>query len=161
MLWIDDLKRQRINMSFVPDELRAKAALFEERQKVYGENYRKIGPIMEILGIKELPDASAHGRFSLFVQLVTKITRYAESFNRGGHDDSLDDIAVYAMMLKELDWEARITSLESDYPEKDAPEEETATLNLNLSTGACPHGYHTPAACPYCSLLKKGPEKTK
>lgn len=90
-------------MSYVPEQLRAKAALYEERNALYGDNYKKFGPIMELLGIKELKSASDHGRFAIFVQIVAKVTRYAENFHRGGHDDSLDDIAVYSMMLKELD----------------------------------------------------------
>jgi hypothetical protein len=43
----------------------------------------------------------------VFVQIVGKLTRYAEQFTSGGHEDSLDDTAVYSMMMKELDLEAK------------------------------------------------------
>jgi hypothetical protein len=42
-------------------------------------------------------------RLGVFVQVLSKVSRYAENFNRGGHDDSLLDMAVYAAMLRELD----------------------------------------------------------
>jgi hypothetical protein len=93
----------------VPDDLRAKAKLYEERNKLYGDNYKRFGPIMMLLfptGI-ELVSADDHNRFGIFVQIVAKVTRYAEQFAKGGHDDSLDDTAVYSMMLKELDTELR------------------------------------------------------
>lgn len=91
---------------FVVKELEGKAALFQQRHAVYGDNYKRFGPVMtmlldgQALSTRSMRDMS---RLGLFVQLVSKITRYGENFNRGGHADSLDDIAVYAMMLKEID----------------------------------------------------------
>lgn len=90
---------------FVVRELNAKADIYRERNKLYGDNYKRFGVIMATLfpnGLT-LRSVADFNRFGILVQLVAKETRYAENFTRGGHDDSLDDTAVYAMMLKELD----------------------------------------------------------
>jgi len=92
----------------VPDLLRDAAKIYEERNKMYGSNYKRFGPIMQMLfpdGLR-LKSADDFNRFGIFVQVVAKITRYAENFTRGGHADSLDDMAVYGMMLRELDQDA-------------------------------------------------------
>jgi hypothetical protein len=96
-------------MSFVAKELAAKARLYEERNKIYGDNYKRFGMIMSLIlegQSLDATDAQQMNRLGILVQLVAKMTRYGENFERGGHDDSLDDLAVYAMMLKELDREA-------------------------------------------------------
>lgn len=97
-----------IHSRFVPRELAAKADMYAERNKIYGDNYKRHGPIMAlIMATQQLnpADPKDMARFGIFTQIVAKVTRYGENFNRGGHDDSLDDISVYAMMLKELDSE--------------------------------------------------------
>jgi hypothetical protein len=49
--------------------------------------------------------------------MVSKITRYANCWS-SGHDDSLDDLSVYTMMLRELDGEAfESTSLKAPLQE--------------------------------------------
>jgi hypothetical protein len=91
---------------FVVQQLESKARIYEERNKLYGDNYKRFGPIMKMLLANQSlnpADADQMNRLGVFTQLVSKVTRYAENFTRGGHDDSLDDLAVYAMMLKELD----------------------------------------------------------
>lgn len=93
-------------MPYVASELVDKAKLFAQRAAVYGNNFVRFGPIMaQLMATQKLDPTSEKdmARFGIFVQVVSKVTRYAENFNRGGHDDSLDDIAVYAMMLKALD----------------------------------------------------------
>lgn len=93
-------------LPYVADELVSKAKLFAQRAALYGNNYVRFGPIMaQLMATQKLDPTSEKdmARFGVFVQVVSKITRYAENFNRGGHDDSLDDIAVYAMILKALD----------------------------------------------------------
>lgn len=90
---------------FVPAKLRECAALYEERNKVYGDNYLKFGVVMaEIFpnGIT-LNTAEDFNRFGIFVQKVSKLTRYASQYENGGHDDSLLDDSVYSIMLLELD----------------------------------------------------------
>lgn len=98
----DDMEQK-----YVPTQLREKAVLYEERNRLYGDNYKRFGPVMKLLFPNGVPLATEddHNRFGIFVQIVAKVTRYAENFERGGHDDSLDDLAVYSMMLKELDRE--------------------------------------------------------
>jgi hypothetical protein len=92
-------------MKKVPDMLRDAAAIYEERNKLYGDNYKRFGYIMKELFPQGLslrgPDD--FNRLGIFVQMVSKLTRYAENLTRGGHADSLDDLAVYSMMLQELD----------------------------------------------------------
>ena len=85
--------------------LRDAAGIYEQRSKIYGDNYKRFGAIMEILFPNGLTLIlmEDHNRLAIFVQLVAKLTRYAENFARGGHKDSLDDIAVYSQMLSELD----------------------------------------------------------
>lgn len=91
---------------YVAAELKAKAVLFNERAALYGDNYKRFGHIMkQLLHVQMLDPMDPHtmNRLGIFVQIVSKITRYGENFTAGGHNDSLDDIAVYAMMLKHLD----------------------------------------------------------
>lgn len=89
----------------VPEMLRDAAGIYEERNKLYGDNYKRFGPVMQLL----FPDGLVlktpedHNRFGVFVQVVAKVTRYAENFTAGGHPDSLDDLTVYSQMLQELD----------------------------------------------------------
>ena len=93
----------------VPEMLRECAAVYEERNKLYGDNYKRFGEIMHLLfpqGIG-LMGKDDHNRFGILVQVVAKLTRYCEQFEKGGHDDSLLDMANYATMLRELDGELK------------------------------------------------------
>src|SRR6187399_3181485 len=75
-----------------PDKaLTVAAKTYKERHRVYGDNYLKIGPVMEAMFGEDfgLNGAEDHARFQMFVQLVTKLTRYAHNFHNGGHADSL------------------------------------------------------------------------
>lgn len=98
---------------FVPKTLRDAAKIYEERNALYGDVYKRFGSVMLALfpeGVYRTPvgDVEAHvNRYGLLVQIVGKLMRYCSNFEKGGHDDSLDDLAVYAIMLKELDTEAR------------------------------------------------------
>lgn len=85
--------------------LHAAADIFEERNKVYGDNFLHFGKTMAGIfprGLK-LETEEEFNRFCIFVQVVSKATRYGQSFKRGGHQDSLDDISVYSQMLAEID----------------------------------------------------------
>jgi hypothetical protein len=101
-------------MITVPDMLRESAETYEERNRLYGDNYKRFGPIMALLFPKgiELISDDDQNRFGVFVQIVSKLTRYAENFRVGGHDDSLLDMTVYATMLRELDMEAKARILD-------------------------------------------------
>jgi len=89
---------------YVPDQLRTKAELYAIRNTLYKDNYKRFGAAMvEMLGAIELKTPADYNRMGLLVQIVNKVSRYAQMFKEGGHDDSLDDLSVYAMMLKEID----------------------------------------------------------
>lgn len=93
----------------VTDRLLDAAQIYDERNVLYGDNYKRFGFIMAALfpnGITLLT-IDDHNRFALFVQIMAKTTRYANQFEAGGHADSLDDLAVYAQMLAELDEELK------------------------------------------------------
>lgn len=90
-----------------PAFLRDAAKIYEERNKLYGDNYKQFGKWANELFPNGLVVSGEEewNRLGIFVQIMSKLSRYAQNFNRGGHEDSLDDMAVYAMMLKELDRE--------------------------------------------------------
>lgn len=82
------------------------ARLYEERNRLYGSDYYEHGNLMMALfpphGIT-LTDESEFVRYNLFKQMAAKLARYAKNFFKGGHKDSLKDIAVYSQMLVEID----------------------------------------------------------
>ena len=92
----------------VSEELRKMAETFEERQSIYGDNYKEFGYIFDHLmkldptgGLPESP--TDYARLGVLVQIVGKLTRYCANFSKGGHEDSLHDLSVYAAMLQDLD----------------------------------------------------------
>ena len=93
----------------VPERLRNAANLYEERNKLYKDNYKHFGRIMAALFPEGLTVQSPDdwNRVGLFVQVVGKITRYPAQWKEGGHPDSLDDVSVYSQMLAEVDDEIR------------------------------------------------------
>lgn len=102
-------------MMDLPDPNKADAILdlasktYRERHAVYGDNYKVVGEVMKALfpdGI-DLKTVDDHNRFHLFMLQIVKITRYANNFEAGGHEDSQLDISVYAAMLVEVDREVR------------------------------------------------------
>ena len=44
-------------------------------------------------------------RLHLIVMMMSKLSRYAATTLKGGHVDSLNDLAVYAMLARECDME--------------------------------------------------------
>ena len=81
------------------------AETFRGRNAVYGNNYLKVGAVMAALfpdGIL-LQTQDDHNRFHIFMLAVVKLTRYVENWQRGGHEDSAVDMAVYAAMLADID----------------------------------------------------------
>ena len=96
-------------MKTVPEMLREAAATYEERNKLYGDNYLNFGVAMKGMFPRALTLDSVEdwNRIGVLVQVVSKVTRYAQSFEKGGHDDSLLDVAVYSQMLRELDLMAK------------------------------------------------------
>lgn len=92
----------------VPKMLAQLGSIYEERGKVYGDNYKQFGVAMMGMFPRGLTLNSVEdfNRFGIFVQMISKMTRYGQAFQKG-HADSLDDTAVYSMMLQELDAEMR------------------------------------------------------
>jgi len=91
----------------VPTSLVELADLYRQRNDVYGDDYKQHGHIMKALfeyGV-HLHSPSDFNRYAILQNIVTKLNRYLASWEKGGHADSLDDISVYAQMLKELDHE--------------------------------------------------------
>lgn len=84
------------------------AEIYRERNLVYGDNYRNVGKIMAVLfpaGLNLITEDD-HNRFHLFFLEIVKITRYAQNFGKGGHEDSQLDLSVYAAMMVEVDRDA-------------------------------------------------------
>lgn len=85
----------------VPDLLRAAARTFEERNRIYGSNYKMVGPMMKVLfpdGVP--PDLVTTHRFHLFELILVKLSRFAISGL--SHQDSIRDLTVYAAMVEAL-----------------------------------------------------------
>lgn len=88
----------------VVENLQAGAETFRQRASQYGPSHIIFGGVMDQMfpqGLEIKPgDTFSYIRLGLFVQIVSKLTRYAESLAAGGHKDSAHDIMVYAAMLE-------------------------------------------------------------
>lgn len=78
------------------------AETHNERYKVYGNNFLHMGTVLmgmfpEGLALKTADDFN---RFNLFIQVVGKMSRYAQNLDKGGHIDSAHDACVYSAMLQ-------------------------------------------------------------
>lgn len=85
------------------------ATIYSERRNVYGDNYKRVGAVMNAFfpaGVT-LKNEEDQLRYELFISCVVKMSRYAENFYRGGHHDSLVDNSVYSAMLAAVDEELR------------------------------------------------------
>lgn len=84
--------------------LREGADTYEQRNKLYGDNYKVFGHTM--LGIfphgVTLNTIDDWNRMGILIQCAAKLTRYGQTFHSGGHRDSALDLSVYAAMLTEL-----------------------------------------------------------
>jgi hypothetical protein len=101
---LKDLMKNKIFLT-VPDRLNQLGKLFKKRGEIYGDNYHHFGTVLSGLfpnGL-HLQTEEEHNRYALFLQLVHKLSRYANTIKTGGHKDSLDDFAVYSQMLAEFD----------------------------------------------------------
>lgn len=98
-------------MSRTPAELLQQSVnTFKERGAVYGNDYERFGRIMKAIFPGGFYFNSAAGditqtwtRMNYLIMIINKVARYAENFEKGGHDDSLNDISVYAAMLRHID----------------------------------------------------------
>tara|TARA_R110000751_G_scaffold8688_4_gene33778 strand:+ start:3429 stop:3749 length:321 start_codon:yes stop_codon:yes gene_type:complete len=87
--------------------LKGLAKIFIDRSKLYKDGYTRNGEILKALFPKGIDQNNEDdlNRYVLVVYMVTKMVRYADNFEKGGHEDSLDDLAVYAQILNSLDLE--------------------------------------------------------
>lgn len=81
------------------------ADTFRERNAIYGDNYLDWGRVMKHLhpeGINLDGSIKQWNRIGLWVQVISKLTRYAQHFDQP-HNDSIHDAMVYLAMLQEVD----------------------------------------------------------
>ena len=92
----------------VPERLRALADLYEKKNEEYGDAYKNMDSLAMGMGLSALqgPNEERYitwDRLAILCVMMYKMQRYAARIYDGGHSDSLDDLAVYAMMLREID----------------------------------------------------------
>lgn len=95
-------------MSKTPaDYLEESAAIYRQRNEVYGDNYKHVGKAFSALfprGLRIEPgDEETFNRLMFIMHMYSKLSRYAWNIQKGGHNDSLADIAVYACLALECD----------------------------------------------------------
>lgn len=78
---------------------------YHAKHKIYGNNFLIIGKAMEAIFPEGLTIKTADdwNRIHLFLLNMVKVTRYANNYNTGGHEDSLRDSIVYQSMLQFVD----------------------------------------------------------
>lgn len=89
----------------VDQMLQEAAELFADRNAEYGNSFEEFGRIMRAFfpgGISVITEKDMN-RLMLLLYLMGKLHRYTQNFEKGGHEDSLKDIAVYATMLRYID----------------------------------------------------------
>ena len=88
------------------------AAIQADRESVYGDLFHRHGDIVTRFfpsGVA-LSTPEEIARFRLFGSVVTKLSRYANNFKSGGHEDSLKDAINYIAMLSILDEDGKNVS---------------------------------------------------
>jgi hypothetical protein len=97
--------------------LRGSADAYQERSAVYKDNFRSVGRVMEAL----FPDGAP--------SLGPAVTRYANNYSQGGHEDSVVDMVAYLGILHALDEEFAQRTKEPDGATWDiSPEAQAARL---------------------------------
>lgn len=89
-------------MKNAADILAEMAETYRERNKVYGDNYKRVGAVMQAMfpdGV-DLKTEEDFNVWHLFELMVVKMTRFANSDL--SHEDSIHDLAVYAAMVESL-----------------------------------------------------------
>lgn len=95
---------------YVTELLNRMANLYSERNAVYKDNYLKVGAVMSAMFPhgKTLKTADDFNRWHLFELAIVKLTRYANQYEEGGHQDSIEDMIVYLAMVAGLDREFKL-----------------------------------------------------
>lgn len=92
-------------MKTVAEILESGANTFRERNAVYGDNYLRVGKMMEAMfpqGIT-IKTAKDWNRIHFLLLSIVKQSRYATNFEKGGHADSIHDAMVYCAFLEMID----------------------------------------------------------
>jgi hypothetical protein len=81
------------------------AQIHSDRHELYGDDYLRVGPSLAGIfpGGLELRTPADFTRFALLTHIHGKLLRYAARFHDGGSEDSLDDLSVYAQLLRHAD----------------------------------------------------------
>lgn len=84
-----------------PEILRGASATYEERNKQYGDNFRNVAPVMQVLFPRGIPAELLHSsKWHLFELKIVKLTRFANSGLT--HLDSIHDDMVYSAMIESI-----------------------------------------------------------
>lgn len=86
------------------ENLATGAKTFQARNKLYGNSYHKFGNVMFALMPHDYAplDEDDWNRLGVINMIVSKLIRYTENLEKGGHLDSAHDLMVYGAMLEEL-----------------------------------------------------------
>ena len=96
------------NLPTIQQRLRELGLKRMAKQHEYGDNYKTGGKLLMGLfprGFVIQTEEEAN-RLTLIVFMATKLSRYCENLKAGGHADSLDDLALYAMLARDCDGQA-------------------------------------------------------
>lgn len=92
-----DIQSQRT----AADVLEEMAATYRARNAVYGDNFRRVGPMMRVLFPQGVAPKLLHSdQFHLFELMLVKLSRFAVSELR--HKDSIHDCGVYSAMIEAI-----------------------------------------------------------
>lgn len=108
------MAKKTIDRTSTPFLLEGAAKTYRERNKTYGNSYKRHGEVMRSLfpeGIL-LKTTEDFNRFGVLNMIVSKLCRYAAKPE--GHLDSIHDTVVYSAMLEELD--LTVTQLATPLP---------------------------------------------
>jgi len=91
----------------VEDNFKKALETFRKRSQTYGNSYTVYGQVMIKLFPKglTLKTETDFVRFGILTQIVSKLSRYTNSFPESSHADSIHDLGVYALMLETVDEE--------------------------------------------------------
>lgn len=99
--WICDERAAPARPPNAADVLQGMANTYRERNAVYGDNFRMVGPMMRALFPRGVPPEVLHSdQFHLFELILVKLSRFAIS--NLSHTDSIHDAAVYAAMIEAI-----------------------------------------------------------
>jgi hypothetical protein len=117
------------------------AATYRERNKRYGNNYKRFGEIMMALFPDGLTINTVEhwNRMGVIHMIIAKMSRYVTDPKRG-HLDSAHDMGVYSFMLEELDAEAEGLNVTPPQPLI------TIVHDVSPKSESCEHSWQYPCS---------------